>query len=278
VPTAAALDLLHVLTVADGLATGPAVGSEWRTGLVDALVARVRARLAGAPPLAPRPQPAERLREAARPLGPDGVGVGVRTEDGGYTVTVVAPDRKGLMAGVAGVLALHRLSVRSADLRTEGGTALDEWRVVPEYGDPPARDALREDVRRVLAGRYDVGAVLARREAGRARPLRRLAGGLGGDAGARDGGTSERLPPQVDVVPDASEAATVLEVRAADRLGLLHQLGAALAVAGVVVRAARVTTLGAEAVDVFYVVDGSGRPLAPERARVVADLLGEAAR
>jgi [protein-PII] uridylyltransferase len=65
----------------------------------------------------------------------------------------------------------------------------------------------------------------------------------------------------VDVVPAASATATVLEVRAHDRPGLLHRIGTALAGEGVDVRSALVSTLGSEAVDVFYVVGRDGHQL-----------------
>ncbi|MFC6934779.1 ACT domain-containing protein [Actinomadura yumaensis] len=68
-------------------------------------------------------------------------------------------------------------------------------------------------------------------------------------------------PPRVTIVDDASSTATVVEVRAHDRPGLLWRVGQALGSCGLQVRAAQVDTLGAEAVDVFYVVDGEGRPL-----------------
>jgi [protein-PII] uridylyltransferase len=50
----------------------------------------------------------------------------------------------------------------------------------------------------------------------------------------------------------------VVEVRAHDEPGLLWRIGRALGDCGLNVRAARVETLGAEAVDVFYVTDSSG--------------------
>ena len=61
-------------------------------------------------------------------------------------------------------------------------------------------------------------------------------------------------PPRVDVVAGASDQATVIEVRAHDRPGLLHRVGRALADHGADVTGARVSTLGSEVVDVFYVV------------------------
>ena len=68
-------------------------------------------------------------------------------------------------------------------------------------------------------------------------------------------------PPKVTLVDDASIRATVVEVRAHDEPGLLWRIGRALGECGLDVRAARVETLGAEAVDVFYVTDGDGKPL-----------------
>ncbi|NUU21324.1 MAG: ACT domain-containing protein, partial [Streptomycetaceae bacterium] len=83
-------------------------------------------------------------------------------------------------------------------------------------------------------------------------------------------------PPRVEVVPGASDSATVLEVRAHDSLGLLHRIGRALAAARVSVRQARVSTHGADAVDAFYVVDGDGRPLPADTAKQVAKALEKA--
>ena len=59
----------------------------------------------------------------------------------------------------------------------------------------------------------------------------------------------------------ASATATVVEVRAHDAPGLLWRVGRALGECGLNVRAARVETLGAEVVDVFYVTEEGGAPL-----------------
>ena len=60
------------------------------------------------------------------------------------------------------------------------------------------------------------------------------------------------------LVDGASQSATVVEVRAHDEPGLLWRIGRALGDCGLNVTAARVETLGAEAVDVFYVTDSNG--------------------
>jgi [protein-PII] uridylyltransferase len=250
------LELLSALTVADAEATGPAAWSEWKAGLVTDLVGRTAQRLHGAAPPPPPPlTPAQtglvrggRLAVVAEP-----------DEAVTWTVTVAAPDRTGLFAAIAGVLALHRLSVRSAQLRTPDGMALDVWTVVPDRDHEPRAEALRLDIGRALAGDLDVTQRLTARDVSRRPPA---------------------VPPppaRVDLVASASETATVVEVRAGDRPGLLHRLGRALALMGVDVRAARVVTLGAEAVDVFYLQDGAGSPLTDAAAREVVRLLTDAA-
>ena len=70
----------------------------------------------------------------------------------------------------------------------------------------------------------------------------------------------------------------MIEVRAQDAPGLLHRIGRALEAAEVRVRSAHVSTLGANAVDAFYVTGADGAPLAGERAAGVARGVEEALR
>jgi [protein-PII] uridylyltransferase len=235
VRTRVLLELLHALAIADGLATGPAAWNDWKATLVADLVRRVEAVLDGEP--TPRPAP---LREDQLALAAEG---GPAATVRGSEVTVVAPDRPGLLWRAAGVLASHRLAVRSANATSVGSTAVSVFDVEPEFGDPPDATLVAADLRRMLQGRLDVENRLDRR----ARALRPRA---------------VTIPaPRVSLVDDASDTATVVEVRAHDAPGLLWRVGRALGECGLDVRAARVETLGAEAVDVFYVTDGDGKPL-----------------
>jgi len=226
------LELLHALSVADGLATGPAAWNDWKAGLVTDLVRRVSAVLDGEPMPQPAPLSADKLALAAKG-GP--AAIVTRNE-----VTVVALDRPGLLWRAAGVLASHRLTVRGANATAVGDTAVTVFSVVPEYGDPPDATLVSADLRRMLEGRLDVEDRLERR----ARAVRPL-------------GTNAP-PPKVTLVDNASSTATVVEVRAHDEPGLLWRIGRALGECGLNVMAARVETLGAEAVDVFYVTDAAG--------------------
>ncbi|GAA2399335.1 [protein-PII] uridylyltransferase [Nonomuraea africana] len=235
------LELLAALAVADGHATGPAAWNTWKASLVADLVRRVRRALAGSP-LPPPPS----LSPAQAALARHGGGA-VRVN--GTNVTVVAPDRPGLLWRAAGVLAAHRMLVRSASVASASATAVIEFSVVPEYGTPPDPATLEADLRLVLAGRLDIEQRLARRTRS-VRPAR-----------------VPVAPPRVTLLEEESATATVVEVRAHDRPGLLWRIGRSFGECGLDVKAARVETLGAEAVDVFYVVDRAGRPLSDDAQR-----------
>ncbi|MFY1619810.1 [protein-PII] uridylyltransferase [Micromonospora sp. WMMD736] len=233
------LDLLHALVRADAAATGPAAWSDWKGRLVAELVARVRTALdTGVLPEPPAPDPA--LLAGPLPV----------VHLTGDRVAVAAADRRGLLATVAGCLALHRLEVLSADASVVDGRALVECRVQPRYGLPADPVPLRADLRRAVAGDVSV----TQRLRGRA-------------LAARGSGAAPRVVWHREAATDA----VLLELRAADAAGLLYRVAGALDEAGALVRAARISTLGADVVDAFYLV--GGWPDDATRARLEAAVL-----
>jgi [protein-PII] uridylyltransferase len=78
------------------------------------------------------------------------------------------------------------------------------------------------------------------------------------------------------VTNDASESATMIDVRAPDAIGILYRLASQLSACGLDIRSAKVATLGHEVVDVFYVErPGSdvGLQIPPEDHGVLRDRL-----
>lgn len=228
------LRLLHGLTVADSQATGPAAWGSWKAGLVATLVARAAVVLGAEPSgdaAPPFPSPEHRALLAERtPV--------VRGEDD--VLTVVAPDRPGLLRRVAGAVALHGLGVLSVEaISSDDGWALERVRVEPPGDEPVRWERVTADVEAALAGRLALRARLAERQRTH-RPLNRLR-------------SARPQPPEVRIDNEASRDATVLEVHATDATGVLERICRAMAEMDLDVRSAKVQTLGDRVVDAFYV-------------------------
>jgi [protein-PII] uridylyltransferase len=263
------LDLLYALTVGDSRATGPAAWSSPKAALVRQLFAETDALLERG--VIGETQDRERqlvLERHAELLARGELAVvWVDRDDGLVECTVAAPDRTGLLATVTGVLAIHGFDIRSASAYgDDAGMALEVYRGVDSFGrlDDDERDRVAADLASALAGTLPV----RERLDARFRRYRRR---------RRVGGDGVRILFD----PDASSAATVVEVHAPDEVGLLARITAVFADLGLDVSAAIVQTLGDRVVDVFYLRDPQGakltRPLdlARLRATLVARLTAD---
>ena len=246
------LDLLAAMVEADSLATGPSAWGAWKAGLVADLVERARLLLAGEPVAPPTPLITEELAVVMDTVRTHGVpALSIEPP----TVTVVAPDRSGLLAEVTGVLALHGLNVRSAVVAGEHGVAVETFTVEPSRGRWPVAAKLSTDLAAVMDGTLDVDEQLAERAhtyRNAARPP-----------------VAQLVSTQVTFDNAASEAATVVEVRAEDIVGQLHRITRALVECHLDVTSAKVSTFGSAVVDAFYVLGPDGRKLT-EPAQMVA--------
>jgi [protein-PII] uridylyltransferase len=268
------LRALTLLTVADAKATGEESWSRWRSVLLRALYSRLAASLteseAGIHSAARRRLAelvggelssdaievhlagmspgyllrfgsegvAAHLRLANPPPAPGRIRMAVMPAAPVTTVVTAALDRPGLLAQVSGVLSLHNLAVLEARVETRAdGLALDSFRVVDSRGadmiGATRWPGVREDLGAAVAGRLDLEERLARKRADYRSP------GSG--------------PAEVEVF--GSGPSLVIEVRTADRIGLLYQLARALAELGLDVRLAKIDTRNGRAVDVFTVRD-----------------------
>lgn len=236
------LELLHALAEADSLATGPGVWSDWKAVLVAELVRRSRTLMAGE--VLPQPEP---LREADAALigvaATDGAQLRLDTEAVPPRVTVVAPDRIGVLSRATGVLALHSLQVHSASVRVHRSAAVGVFEVSPRFGSLPDPALLRESLVQALDGTLDLPGRLDRKER---------------DYAVEFITDPEAPPGRVLWFDDEATGAVVLELRTTDRIGLLHRVARVLEDCGVDIRWARVATLGRSVVDSFCVSGPGG--------------------
>lgn len=251
-PDREALALFATLTEADARATSDKAWTSWRAGLVHELVGRCDAALAArdadrAAVAPPEPAPAVPVPERVR-RDPRRVAVTVEETEHGATVTVVSGDRVGLLADCAALFVAQRAPVRAARAWPQRLDDVD-YGVSQWWVDREGLDAtvLRERLELIVGGAVD--------------PVGR---------GGTDTGSGSGPAPAVVLHPQASDQATVLEVRAANRSALVHLVCRALAALDLTVRSAHVDTLGAQAVDVFYVQEAGAGALGDERAAAAA--------
>ncbi|MEA2516853.1 MAG: [protein-PII] uridylyltransferase [Actinomycetota bacterium] len=278
------LRLLYLLSVADGNATGREGWSDWKGTLVRELYLRVltametgelptrsdvamRAREVEAyePTLAGRveaaldtlppsylsatstPDIADDIRLLLTPPQPGQVKhrVDEGTEAGQLSITVAVVDRPGTLARTAGVLALNRVSVLTANaFATTHGIALQRFVVRPHQDVDWHR--FGEDLEAAYSGRLAIEARLGKK--------------------VIDYRPAKPFVPEVRVLQEESAHSTVIEVRAPDALGLLWAITASLTELDLDIHVAKIDTLGERVVDVFYVRSSWGEKLNDEQA------------
>jgi len=241
IPDVATLELLHALSIADGEATGKAAWSEWKASLVAELFRRVKSAMVDNT-VAQQPELTDRQSEIAV-QGELSIRVEKREYD--YLIDLVIPDRSGLLSLVAGVLNILRLDVRSAKTKTTHDCAVMQWVVI---ADPHAPEITEESVRKHITSALEDSRSLADRIEERVAAYASL----------------PKIPvpdPEVEAFSDGATDATILEIRTHDRPALLFNIGDVISACHIDIRAAIITTLGAEAIDTLYLREIGGGAL-----------------
>ncbi len=169
---------------------------------------------------------------------------------GSWSLLMLSRDRRGLLAKLCGVLALHNLSVLAAQIFTwPDGTVVDVLDVVPvadsgfEEQDWPA---LENDLNQAVNYRLDVGLKLYNKLHATGTRIRRKV---------------QQLERKVVVDNDSSARFTVIEVYGGDRPGTLYQLTQTLSDFGLSIHRARIATEVEQLIDIFYVTGEEGEKI-----------------
>ena len=252
------LDLLAALTEADSKATSPAMWSRHRAALIEQLVTFTKAALDSPDPDDDGPQNRE---ESAAPDDPwfvtkveqgDRLVVARDRHDGPapIEVTVIDRDRTGLLATIAGALALKGLTVLNAHLRELGSSASGETMVLDRLAvaNPMGRDVDLSELERHLGDALDGRLAIEAR-------LQERATYYSNDV--------DDEPWETVVTHDnhSSDVATILDISTRDSIGLLYRMARAMGELQLDIRSAHISTLGQDAADSFYVTDRSGRKI-----------------
>jgi [protein-PII] uridylyltransferase len=179
-------------------------------------------------------------------------------------LTVYAADHPGLFNKIAAAIAVSGASIVNARINTfMDGTALDTFWLQDAVGAPIDSAAslarLAERVEASLRGQLRVADELAKRAPGPSRTR------------------VFKVLPRVFVDNKASNTHTVIEVNGRNRPGLLYDLTGALANLNLQVAAAKISTYGERAVDVFYVKNVFGMKIDhPDKLQQIDEQLHEA--
>ena len=166
-----------------------------------------------------------------------------------WQITVAARDRPGLFALITGVLWARGLNILSADIFTrEPGVACDILRVerIPDPLNPGELwGRVEADLGRALEDASHLEGLLCEKRKPSVLEIKR----------------QPRKEDKVIVDEDASDFYTLIEVYTWDRPGVLHAITNGLFELELNIQLAKISTPGAQVVDIFYVTDLSGEKL-----------------
>ena len=296
------LDYLYVLTAADVRGTNPKLWNAWKSRLFeefyertkralrrgletpvdqDELIRETQEHARAKMPTIPQEQIAQVWSQwteayflrytpeeiawqtgvlANRDPGDDAPLVAVRqlTDRGGTAVLTYTPHRLHSFARTTAVLDQMGLNVVDARLITSAnGFSLETYVVLEDNGaviDDPARiSEIEHELWRNLQQPEDSPLHVTRRAPRQVRMF--------------------STPTQVNFTLDSRNNRTILELIAADRPGLLSEVGKVFKTGGVAINGAKIMTVGERAEDVFYITDLDGGLLQEEACNRVQDSL-----
>jgi [protein-PII] uridylyltransferase len=187
-----------------------------------------------------------------------GVAVDLIRLPGAYRLTVVARDVPFLFASFAGAISSFGLEILKAEAFANArGVVLDTFVLADPKRtlelNPPEADRLQDLIRRIALGKTDARRLL--RNQPRPDPSKRS------------------FAPQIRFDAEACATATLVEIVAEDRPGLLYSLATAISSAGFNIDVVLIDTKGRRAIDVFYIAREGRKLTTAEQDQLRGELL-----
>ena len=260
------LKLLALLTTADIMAVGPNRWNNWKSSLLEEVYYKTAEAMSEITEHSAKTS-SSKTKQIPQPKvfkNKDALHIEIipKPKQDHTEVTVHISGKKGLFVILSGAMAAAGASIVSARIFTQSdGMELNVFQVQNINGRVYENTAfLNKTIRAALDGKIDLTAEI--RERRKKAPKKE---GL------------FKVAPRVIIDNNASVSNTVIEVNGKDRSGLLYDLTSALSREKLQISAARITTFGSRAVDVFYVRDSFGlKILHPDRLKTIEDSLKRA--
>jgi [protein-PII] uridylyltransferase len=162
-------------------------------------------------------------------------------------VTICTRDRYGLFSKITGSMFLNGLNILQAQIHTWGnGVVLDTFWVEDATKEVERRlQQFKRDLREILAGEISLKDLLSKRK----------------EANGIKQKVTPRVLGEVKINNQESDFYTIVEIIGEDRLGILYEMTKVLTDSGCVIYFARISTLGNQIVDVFYIQDEWGEKI-----------------
>jgi [protein-PII] uridylyltransferase len=188
-------------------------------------------------------------------------------------LTIVARDRRGLFADLAGALAASGIEILSANLHTRRDSIAVDTFVLREAArrasvEIERRPKVEQLLAQAASGELDTAAAVERWRTRHAPRQQKLS--PSNRAAAR-----ARITPQVNCSNHISATKTVVEVHAPDEHGLAYQIARTLAELDLDISRAKIATERSDALDVFYVTTNDGAKLSEAEMQRLKETLIE---
>jgi [protein-PII] uridylyltransferase len=169
-----------------------------------------------------------------------------KSDRGASEIFLYCENQPGLFALTTALLDRLRLNIVDARIETsDNNTTLDSYSVLEENGKPIRSKAReKEIIEKLQQGLRNPDSIDLKVQRRVSRQLKHFS-----------------VPTRIDFYQDESNRRTIMQLVTSDRPGLLAEVGLAFARCGITLHNAKISTVGAEVADTFFITDHDGSPL-----------------